>query len=322
MEELAVDLQAGITATRAGNKEKARACFVRVLKADPRNETAWLWLSSVMPTTEEALRCVEQLLKINPNNKRAKEAQEVLRVRLLVEEAAIFKNATPSPSTPLRRYLLGEALVEANVISPQQLEQALKHQAAQARRHHPMRLGEILIRQKLVRHSQLEAALAAQIESAASIASKDATFSRIGEYLVQQGLITTAQLYQGIACQNALRQKGEKRMLGEALVELGYLQPDQFTRALTTVASRVPSLISLTNKRLSAPRFAPDLLHFSLTVSRLFVILSKPRGGVAEWLKAAVLKTAKRKLRGFESHRLLQGCSVRRDARVVNRAVC
>ena len=51
-------------------------------------------------------------------------------------------------------------------------------------------------------------------------------------------------------------------------------------------------------------------------------------GGVAEWLKAAVLKTAKRKLRGFESHRLLHnvtyhlGLSLWRDARVVNRAVC
>ena len=27
-------------------------------------------------------------------------------------------------------------------------------------------------------------------------------------------------------------------------------------------------------------------------------------GGVAEWLKAAVLKTADREVRGFESHRL------------------
>jgi hypothetical protein len=29
-----------------------------------------------------------------------------------------------------------------------------------------------------------------------------------------------------------------------------------------------------------------------------------PSGGVAEWFKAAVLKTAERKLRGFESHLL------------------
>ncbi len=237
MESVTSELEAGIAAARAGAKDQARACFLRVLQADPRNETAWLWLSGVMPTTEEALRCVEHLLAINPNHARAKEAQELLRVRLLVEEAAIFKDPTPPPARPPRRYLLGEVLVEAGVISPGQLEQVLQYQASLARKkkllrkQKPLRLGEILVRYGLVRPEQLEAALGVQIESISSTAPATAV-GHFGNYLVQQGLITPDQLQRGLGRQAELRQRGQEVPLGDILVQLGYLQRAQLTRAL------------------------------------------------------------------------------------------
>ena len=231
MDEATADLQAGIAATRAGDKEQARAYFIRALKHEPANETAWLWLSHVMPTIEQALRCIEHLLTINPHHRQAQEARDILNIRLLLEEAAMLRPQTPPPppSTPQRRYMLGEALVEARILTPQQLEQALKEQQRLARKKKALRLGEVLLRMKLVRPEQLEAAIAAQIETLPT--TQGATIY-LGEYLVRRGLVTRAQLHQGLAQQNELKRKGKSLLLGDVLVRCGYLAREQLNHAL------------------------------------------------------------------------------------------
>ncbi|HEX6291810.1 MAG TPA: hypothetical protein VFZ66_21675 [Herpetosiphonaceae bacterium] len=231
MDLATADLQAGIAATRAGDKEQARVCFIRVLKHDPRNEAAWLWLSHVMPTVEQALRCIDHLLTINPHHKQAQEARDVLNIRLLLEEAAVLRpqTAAPPPSTPQRRYMLGEALVEARVITQQQLDAALKEQARLARKKKPLRLGEVLLRMKLVRPQQLEAAVATQIET---LPTTEGVTMQIGEYLVRRGLVTRAQLHQGLAQQADLKRKGHRVLLGDVLVRCGYLAREQLNHAV------------------------------------------------------------------------------------------
>jgi tetratricopeptide (TPR) repeat protein len=225
MDVATADLQAGIAATRAGDKEQARNCFIRALKHDPGNETAWLWLSHVMPTVEQALRCIDHLLTINPHNKQAQEARDVLNIRLLLEEAAVLRPQTPAPpSTPQRRYMLGEALVEARVLTQQQLEQALKEQQRLARKKKSLRLGEVLLRMKLVRPEQLQAAVAVQVET---LPSSDGVSVQLGEYLVRRGLVTRAQLHQGLAQQAELKRKGQGVLLGDVLVRCGYLTREQ-----------------------------------------------------------------------------------------------
>jgi tetratricopeptide (TPR) repeat protein len=230
MDGATADLQAGIAATRAGNKEQARACFIRALKHEPTNETAWLWLSHVMPTVEQALRCIDHLLTINPHHKQALEARDVLNIRLLLEEAAVLRpQSPPPPSTPQRRYMLGEALVEARVLTQQQLAQALKEQQRLARKKKPLRLGEVLLRMKLVRPEQIEAAIAAQIET---LPTTEGATIYLGEYLVRRGLVTRAQLHQGLAQQNELKRKGQAMLLGDVLVRCGYLAREQLNHAI------------------------------------------------------------------------------------------
>jgi tetratricopeptide (TPR) repeat protein len=231
MDEATADLQAGIAATRAGDKEQARACFIRALKHEPANETAWLWLSHVMPTVEQALRCIDHLLTINPHNRQAQEARDVLNIRLLLEEAAMLRPQapTPPPSTPQRRYMLGEALVEARILTQQQLEQALKEQQRLARKKKVLRLGEVLLRMKLVRPEQLEAAIATQIET---LPTTEGATMYLGEYLVRRGLVTRAQLHQGLAQQNELKRKGRAVLLGDVLVRCGYLAREQLNHAI------------------------------------------------------------------------------------------
>jgi hypothetical protein len=234
MDPLTAELEAGIAAARAGAKDQARTHLLRVLQADQTNETAWLWLSGVMLTTEQALRCIDQLLAINPQHHRAKEAQKMLRIRLLVEEAAIFKDPLPPPSTSQSRLLLSELLVELGLITLQQLDQVLAEQAhLMHKKRRPVRLGEILMRRKLVRRAQLEAVLAIQIEHAVSPAQESqGPPSRIGEFLVQRGLMTREQLAYALMQQKALRQQGRSLHLGEVLVQLRYLPRAQLHHAL------------------------------------------------------------------------------------------
>lgn len=230
MQTIDAELQAGIAASRSGNKDQARACFIRALKLDPQHEGAWLRLSSVMPTVEQALRCVEHLLSFNPRHPQALEAREVLRVRLLLEEAAVIQTPAPPTSTPRRRYLLGEALVEARVLTEQQVELALAEQRKLAKKKKPMRLGEVLLRMKLVRPEQLEAAIATQIETMPSSAA--GATGQLGDYLLRRQLVTRAQLLQGLAQQNELKRQGRPMLLGDVLVLCGYIQREQLNRAL------------------------------------------------------------------------------------------
>ena len=72
-------LRGGIEATKAGQKDKARRLLEQVIDADQTNETAWLWLSAVVDTREEKIRCLETALNLNPVNQDAITALEWLR---------------------------------------------------------------------------------------------------------------------------------------------------------------------------------------------------------------------------------------------------
>src|SRR5215475_12638091 len=71
-------LNAGIQAARAGNKAQARKYLEQVLEKEDNNEAAWMWLASVVDTPRERRICLENVLEINPNNVRAREALAAL----------------------------------------------------------------------------------------------------------------------------------------------------------------------------------------------------------------------------------------------------
>ncbi len=64
-------MREAIQAAQSGNKNWARECLGRVLRADPRNEEAWLWLSAILDTVAEKRYCLERVLAINPANAQA-----------------------------------------------------------------------------------------------------------------------------------------------------------------------------------------------------------------------------------------------------------
>jgi len=71
-------LNAGIQAAKAGNKIEARRLLEQVLEKDDNNEQAWMWFASVVDTPRERRICLENVLEINPNNTRARQALDKL----------------------------------------------------------------------------------------------------------------------------------------------------------------------------------------------------------------------------------------------------
>lgn len=71
--EAAEHLRAGIKAAQAGNRTVARAELIRSSELDPRNESVWLWLSSISEYPEELLAFLSKVLELNPENARALE---------------------------------------------------------------------------------------------------------------------------------------------------------------------------------------------------------------------------------------------------------
>lgn len=77
-DELLGTLRAGIEAVRGGDRRAGRRLLETVVRADPQNEVAWLWLASCMTTIADRRACLQRVLQINPDNERAREALKKL----------------------------------------------------------------------------------------------------------------------------------------------------------------------------------------------------------------------------------------------------
>ena len=95
-----------ITAIRSGDQARGRTLLAQVLRIDPRNETAWLWMASVAETPERRRECLERALTINPNSQIARRALQKLSdpqpSHTSYDAGALDQAARPLPSfTPM-----------------------------------------------------------------------------------------------------------------------------------------------------------------------------------------------------------------------------
>lgn len=74
-------LQQGIEKARAGDRAGARDLFERVVELDENSEKGWFWLASVVDTDEERRICLSNVLHVNPENERAKQAMAALEAK-------------------------------------------------------------------------------------------------------------------------------------------------------------------------------------------------------------------------------------------------
>jgi hypothetical protein len=69
---MSTELHEAIQAIKSGDKRKGKHLLVKALERDPRNEVAWLWLSTVVTLVEHRRYCLQRVLRIDPNNQNAK----------------------------------------------------------------------------------------------------------------------------------------------------------------------------------------------------------------------------------------------------------
>ncbi len=65
-------LRQGVTAAKAGDKEKARKLFEKVIEQDKNNEKAWLYMARVVESEEQQRVCLGNVLYLNPDNEKAR----------------------------------------------------------------------------------------------------------------------------------------------------------------------------------------------------------------------------------------------------------
>ena len=74
-------LQAGINAARAGHDEWARDLLTRAVELDADCLQAWLWLGQVAAGHDEKERCLEEVLRLDPDHEMARQGLARLRAR-------------------------------------------------------------------------------------------------------------------------------------------------------------------------------------------------------------------------------------------------
>jgi len=65
-------LKQAIEAIKSGDKVTGKRLLIdEVIRTNPRNEHAWLWMTQVAEADEDRMNYLRHVLKINPNNEAA-----------------------------------------------------------------------------------------------------------------------------------------------------------------------------------------------------------------------------------------------------------
>jgi hypothetical protein len=72
------ELKKAVDLIKAGRKKAGGYILADILREDPENERAWLWVTTCVDNDQERRYCLEQVLRINPNNHAAQKAIEKL----------------------------------------------------------------------------------------------------------------------------------------------------------------------------------------------------------------------------------------------------
>jgi Tfp pilus assembly protein PilF len=110
-------LREGIAAVKAGQNERAHDLLIRVVARDEQNAQAWLWLSGVVDDLEDRKVCLENVLKIDPDNAAARKGlawvQQQVQQQMQRQEVQVA-----SPSEPVSPFTVSPDVVSTEVDFP------------------------------------------------------------------------------------------------------------------------------------------------------------------------------------------------------------
>lgn len=78
-------LEHAVAFIKAGDTEKGKQLLSEVIKQNPRDENAWLWMTRCVTTTEQKKYCFDRVLQINPQNQHAIEGLRRLNIPAISE---------------------------------------------------------------------------------------------------------------------------------------------------------------------------------------------------------------------------------------------
>jgi len=156
-------LKKGVEEANQGHKIQARAYFFEILTQDPDNEYALLWQAYLSDDPYKAVEFLEHLLKLQPNHKTARAYMKQARQRCEEFEkrkktAAFYNFTTANISSSRSGFAvpyLGDYLVHQGLVTPNQLEMALRLHTDLKERGHPKPIGRVLVELGYINNDQL-----------------------------------------------------------------------------------------------------------------------------------------------------------------------
>lgn len=99
-------LTEGITAVKDGRREEARRLLMQVVAVNEENETAWLWLSSVVDEESDRRLCLQNVLSLNPDHATARrtliELDKAAGSNMPAETAVTFSDVSAIRVSPIQ----------------------------------------------------------------------------------------------------------------------------------------------------------------------------------------------------------------------------
>jgi signal transduction histidine kinase len=87
-------------------------------------------------------------------------------------------------------------------------------------------------------------------EAAPIAQTPEALVPRIGEYLINQGVLDQGQLEAALSHQSQLAEQGKRRLLGQTLIELGYIDSETLDKAVTRQIIELHAALQEINRNL------------------------------------------------------------------------
>ena len=178
----------------------------------------------------------------------------------------IYINTLAVKKVDSRRFM-GKILVDQEKITQQQIDHALQYQREQREK----KIGTILKEHNFITHEQLEESIRRQQEKT----------KLLGEILLEAGYINNEQL----VCALRVQHENRKKKLGQILVELKYLAPNDICIALSTQLELPWVDLSSANIPVEVVRALPEVVVRHLQVvpierqnNTLIVACAEPQG--------------------------------------------
>lgn len=202
---------------------------------------AWLALSKLVTDAQQRKDCLERAAVLAPDNQEIQieyleaclevEPNNVAYQRRLAEIRTmqlLSDVKTVHFHEQPRARLLGDILIEIGAINANELREVLKAQASGNTISADRRIGQLLLKKGLITPSKLAKALIIQQQERSKLRIAPQV---LGEYLVDQGYISPQQLELALAEQLRLDQKGQRLSLGNILVRLNMLSQARIEQA-------------------------------------------------------------------------------------------